>query len=204
MRGVERVGDLDAQIEHRLNLHRLAGDAVPEGLALQQFHGDESSAIGLVNFVNGADVGVVQRRRGLGFALETAESLRVVGEVIGQEFQGNVTAELEVFGLIHHTHPTTADLAKDAVVGDRLPHGLGGGGHWVAMLGGAAAKVNVRGLDVCWRKRLARPDQVRSAEAWPRECSIPPRNGRRVLRDDPWLERWLVWQRTRGWLRMCL
>ena len=54
--GVERIGDLDAQIEHRLDLHRLASDSVPERLALQQFHSDEGSPIGLVNLVDGADV----------------------------------------------------------------------------------------------------------------------------------------------------
>jgi hypothetical protein len=72
---------------------------------------------------------VVQRRRGLGFPLETAEGLCVVGEVVGKEFQGDMTSEFQVFRLIHHTHPPAADLAQDAVMGDRLPHGLGGCGH---------------------------------------------------------------------------
>jgi hypothetical protein len=37
----------------------------------------------IVNFVNGADVRVVQRRSSLGFALEAAEGLRVFGYVVG-------------------------------------------------------------------------------------------------------------------------
>jgi len=59
VRGVERVGDLDAQIEHSLDLHRLAPDPVPERLALQQFHGNEAAPIGLVDFVDRADVRVI-------------------------------------------------------------------------------------------------------------------------------------------------
>jgi hypothetical protein len=36
MGGVESVGDLNAQIEHRLDLQRLASDPVPERLPFQQ------------------------------------------------------------------------------------------------------------------------------------------------------------------------
>src|SRR2546425_3342121 len=109
---VESVGDLDAQIEHRLDLHRLASDAVPECLPLQQFHGDEGSPIDLIYFVDGADVWMVQRGRSLGLPLETVEGLRIIGEFVGQELQGDVATELEVFGLIHHTHAPAADPAE--------------------------------------------------------------------------------------------
>ncbi len=44
------------QIEHRLDLQRLARDPMPERLPLQQFHGDESSPIGFINLVDRADV----------------------------------------------------------------------------------------------------------------------------------------------------
>ena len=82
---VERVGDLDAEIEHRFDGLWLAGDGVAEGLSLQQFHRDEGAPVGLVDFVNGADAGVVQRGRGFGLALKTAEGLGVVGEIIGKK-----------------------------------------------------------------------------------------------------------------------
>jgi hypothetical protein len=54
-----------------------------------------------------------------------------VGEVVGKELQCNVTTELQVFGLVHHAHAPAADPAEDAVMGDGLPHGLGGRGHWL-------------------------------------------------------------------------
>jgi hypothetical protein len=100
-----------------------------------QFHGNEGSPIGIVNFVDRADVRVVQGGRGFGFPLKTAESLRVVGEFVGKELQGDVATELEVFRFVHHTHAPTPNLAEDAVMGNGLPHGLGGRGHWVDMLG---------------------------------------------------------------------
>src|SRR5713226_1869439 len=122
---VESVGNLYAQIEHRFDLQRLASDPVPECLPLQQFHGDEGSSIGLVNLVDRADVRVIQGGCSLGFPLETAKSLCVVGEFVGKELEGDVATKLKVFRFIHHAHSTTADLAEDAVMGDRLTNGLG-------------------------------------------------------------------------------
>ena len=60
MCSVEGVGDLDAQIEHGLHFQRLAIDLVPEGLPFQQFHDDERPSIDFVNFVNRADVRMIQ------------------------------------------------------------------------------------------------------------------------------------------------
>src|SRR5215472_17966076 len=60
MGSIQRICDLDAEIEHRFDFHRLASDQVPERLPLQQFHGNEGSPIGLVNFVDRADIRVIQ------------------------------------------------------------------------------------------------------------------------------------------------
>ena len=84
---------------------------MPERLSLQQFHRDEGSPISLVNLVDGAYVRVVQRRRGFSLPLEAAESLSVMGKIIGKEFQGHATAEFQILGLINHSHSTSADLA---------------------------------------------------------------------------------------------
>jgi hypothetical protein len=79
---------------------------------------------------------VVQRGRSLGLPLETAEGLCLVGEIVGKELQGDVSAELQVFSLIHNTHSAAADPAEDAVMGNRLTNGLGGLGHLAGMLVG--------------------------------------------------------------------
>jgi hypothetical protein len=120
---------------------------MPECLSLQQFHGNEGSPIGLIDFVDRADVRMVQRRRSLGLPLESAEGLRIVGEFFGEELQGKVTIELEVFRLIDHAHAPTADLAEDAVMGNRLTNGLGRRGHRLDMLGVGEGKVNVQAIN---------------------------------------------------------
>ena len=117
---VESVGDLNTQIKHRFDLQRLTSDSMPERLTLQQFHGDEGSPVGFVNLIDGADVGVVQRGRGLGLPLKTAEGLSVFGELVGKELQGDVAAELQVFRLVHNTHPAAAQLLYNAIVRDGL------------------------------------------------------------------------------------
>src|SRR6202034_4080760 len=77
-----------------------------------------------------------------GLSLKAAERLCVVGELVGKELQGDVATELEVFSLIHHTHPATADLAEYSVMGNRLPHGLGRRGHRQIMVGSDGGQVN--------------------------------------------------------------
>ncbi len=88
--------------------------------AVEKFHGNEGVAVLVVNLVDGADVGVIQRRSGLGFALEAGQGLRVFGDFIGQEFQGNKAMQLHVFGFIDHAHPAAAEFVDDAIVGDGL------------------------------------------------------------------------------------
>ena len=72
---------------------RLSANAVLEGLALEQFHGDKRAAFEFSNIVNGADVGMIERGCGARFAAESLDGLRVLGNVVGKEFQRNVAAQ---------------------------------------------------------------------------------------------------------------
>jgi hypothetical protein len=91
-------------------------------LRFQQFHGDEGSPIGLVNFVDRADIQTVQRKQPR-LPLETAEAWGSFASPSGGT-SGDVTTELDVLCLINHTYPAPR-LAEDAC-GNHLPHGLGG------------------------------------------------------------------------------
>jgi len=65
---------------------------------------------------------VVQRRSSLCLSLETRQSLRVFGNHIRQELQSHEAVELDVFGLVKHTHPAAAELFEDAVVRNGLAY----------------------------------------------------------------------------------
>ena len=72
------------------------------------------------DFVDGADVGMVQRGGGPRLAAKAFQGLRVLGHIVGQELQGDEAAEFSVLGLVDHTHPAAAELLDDAVVRDGL------------------------------------------------------------------------------------
>jgi hypothetical protein len=77
-------------------------------------------AVGLADVVNGADVGMIQRGCCPGLSLEALTPLRVVGEVIGQKFQGDKATEAGILGLVDDTHAAGAELLQDAIVRDDL------------------------------------------------------------------------------------
>ncbi len=77
--GVESLGDFDGQIQQALEFHRVPGDGVLQSCTFQAFHGDEGFAIRLADFVDGADVGMVQRGGCLCLSLESCQGLRVSG-----------------------------------------------------------------------------------------------------------------------------
>ena len=77
VRRLERVGDLRPQVEQRLELERPGPEPVPQRLAVEELHRDEGLALVLVDVVDRADVGVLERRGRARFALQPLERLRV-------------------------------------------------------------------------------------------------------------------------------
>jgi hypothetical protein len=70
--------------------------------------------------VDGADVGMVQQRRGSGLTSKALQRFRVAGEVFGNELESNVPAQLKIFRVIHDAHTPASQLAEDAVMGNLL------------------------------------------------------------------------------------
>ena len=74
----------------------------------------------LADFVDGADIGMVQSGGGLRLAAGSAQAPEGLGDIIGQEFQGDKATESGVLGLVDHAHTAAAELLDDAVVRDGL------------------------------------------------------------------------------------
>jgi len=68
--GVESVGAVDTDFEEAFEFERVRGDDVLERGAVEKFHGDEGATVFFTDVVDGADVRVIQRGCGAGFALE--------------------------------------------------------------------------------------------------------------------------------------
>ena len=123
MRRVQRVSNLNGQAKQNIGLDGLCGDAMLQRHAVQKFHDDEGLAVLLTNFIDGADIGMVQGRGRLRLSLEAGKGLGVFGDFIRQELQGDKPVQGNVLGLVNHTHPPAADLLDNAVMGyDLVDH----------------------------------------------------------------------------------
>src|SRR5271156_4092338 len=87
---------------------------------VQKFHGDERASAVFGNFVDGADVGMVQRGSSARFAAESFERLRIFGDVVRKEFQRDEAPERSVLGFVNNSHPPAAEFFDNAVMRDSL------------------------------------------------------------------------------------
>src|ERR1700746_1714547 len=95
--------------------------------AFHKFHRNESLTVVFADFMDGANIWMVQSGSSLCLTVEAAQSLRVRRETIGKELQGYEAVQLDIFRFINHAHPTTAQLPQNAVVRDGLTnHDKGG------------------------------------------------------------------------------
>ncbi len=74
----------------------------------------------LADVVDRTNVGVVQRRGRLRFAVETLHRSLVIGQVVGKELESDLPFEPGVLRLVDDTHSPAADLGEDLVVRDSL------------------------------------------------------------------------------------
>ena len=96
----------------------LSVDAVLERLAFEVFHGQKGSAVFFADVVDGADVGVVQRRGGAGLAAEAVEDGKLAANLVGQKFECDEAAKAGVLGLVDHAHSPAAKLFDHSIMGD--------------------------------------------------------------------------------------
>ncbi len=123
--GGEAVGDLDADREHELQGGGTAGDELVEGLARHVLHDDEGFFALFADFVDGADVGVLDGGGEAGFAQDGGAHL-VEGEgALLEDFEHDGTHELGVVGEVDDAGAAGAELALQLVVGDGAFHGSG-------------------------------------------------------------------------------
>src|SRR5271167_2233944 len=100
-----------------------------QGKTVQKFHGDERAPTVFGNFVDGADVGMIQRRGGPGFTAKSLEHLWIFRDGVRKKFQCDKPAERRILGLVDNTHSATAEFLDDAIVRNVLTNERIGAGH---------------------------------------------------------------------------
>src|SRR5215467_12243940 len=139
---IQSVCNINRNVQKLFQFHRTASNHMPQCLAVQEFHGDKRLRSMLSNFVNRADIRMVQCRSCSCFTPKAFQSLPLVGKMFRKELQRNKPAQVSVFGLENHTHSATAEFLENAVMRDGLADERLGLRHLSSILGRALRQVN--------------------------------------------------------------
>src|SRR5262249_16902439 len=116
MGGIERIRDLDGQAEKLGGGKRSPRNKVIQGSALQKLHSNKVLSLEFVNFVDGADVRVVEGRCSPRFPLEPLQRARIPFGLLREKFEGYPASQADVLGLINDAHASGAELPYDPVM----------------------------------------------------------------------------------------
>jgi hypothetical protein len=93
-------------------------DPISENLAVDVLHDDEDTVVFFADFVDGADVGMVQCRGGLGLVDEPLARVIAPPGLLAQHLDGDLAAQGRVFCEEDVTHPARAQFPNDSVMAD--------------------------------------------------------------------------------------
>ncbi len=117
---VQSISYLYRERQRLLRIKWLSGDQGFESRSLQVLHGNEGLAILFAHLIDRADVRMIQRGCSARLTVESAQRLRVGGEPVGKELQGDEAAKRRVLRFIDDPHTTAAKLIHDVVMRDGL------------------------------------------------------------------------------------
>src|SRR5690348_7803039 len=110
VRRVERVCDLNREVQQNVIRQRTAANAVAQRLTFEQFHYEKALPVLFADIVQDADSRMVQSRNRTCLAMETTERQRILSQILRKEFQRNHAAKARVFRSVHVAHAAAAEL----------------------------------------------------------------------------------------------
>jgi hypothetical protein len=115
MRGVERIGNLDGEIEKLLDRDPLTPGLIRQHLPIEQFHDEKVLSVALPDVIQRADVRVTQLRDRSGFSLEALASIGRRRNVRRQDFNRHLATQTCVCRFVHLAHSARADPGGDFI-----------------------------------------------------------------------------------------
>ena len=112
VRGRERVGHLRRQAQRALGRQRPGGHEIGQRPARDELHGDVVEPGVGADLVDGQDVGMVERGRGLRLAQEPARSRGFARLLGAHDLEGSQAAQPRVPGLVDDTHAALAESSS--------------------------------------------------------------------------------------------
>jgi hypothetical protein len=111
MRCFQRLRNLNGNLQSFFERHRVfASEAFPQRLTGNQLHHQIMCAVRFFQPMNRGDVGMVQRRQHLRFALKASKSIGIVRERFGQDFDRHIAAELSIVRFVDFAHPARTNM----------------------------------------------------------------------------------------------
>ena len=112
---VQGIRDLNGVAQGLIEWQRTLGQPLGQRFALQVLHDQEVGTVLLADVVEGADVRVAQRGNCPGLTLEPLFEIRMSGDMLGQDFDGNGAVQAGVSGFVDFAHSSSAQWGLDFV-----------------------------------------------------------------------------------------
>jgi hypothetical protein len=84
--------------------------------AVAETRTEEAFVFGLLKPVDRGDVGVIERRQELGFALEAGHSFGIACERLGKELERDLSIQIKVIGQLDFAHASAAKLFTNSIM----------------------------------------------------------------------------------------
>src|SRR5580698_235721 len=110
------LNDLQRVVNDRANWQRSFSQPFAQGFAFQQFTNDVRRPVIETNIIDSDDVGMVQRRCGASFQLETTDMIRVLTGSRANQLQRDVAPQPFIARPENLSHGSGADFLEDPVV----------------------------------------------------------------------------------------
>ena len=118
---LEPLGHLNPEFDQSVDIERTLADHRRQLAPFEIGHGDEGLPVHFVDFIDGANVGVIQRRRRACLAKESGLGVRRAESLGGKEFQRNQPLQAQILGFIDNPHSAFPEFFEDLVMGNGLP-----------------------------------------------------------------------------------
>src|SRR6266851_3186220 len=106
--------------EQLSQLSSLLMNLLAQSSAIDELHGDEVHTVALADFMDGSDVRMIERRRGLRFLFEAPYSILIRREVSRKNLQRDLAVQARVLGQIDFAHSPRTNVRDDFVMRDGL------------------------------------------------------------------------------------
>ena len=107
---LEPFAELSGDMSHFRKLERSVLEALAERRPVDELHRDERRGLEISDLVDGNNVGMVERRGGSSFLLETLPPQSVGADVRAKDLDGGIAAESGVSRTVELPHPARAYL----------------------------------------------------------------------------------------------